>query len=142
MRDARRHACAALGVAMIGLLTAPAAPVAAQQGDTLSTLDGVYTAEQAERGKATYMRVCSECHALDYYQGTTLRAWEGAPLFDLFDVIITRMPENNPGSLRRRDYVDMMAYILELNGMPPGEQPLPSRASALRQIFFRWRSVS
>jgi hypothetical protein len=32
----------------------------------------------------------------------------------------------------------MLAYILELNGMPPGEEALSSRSSSLRSILFRW----
>ena len=115
-----------------------AAPVGAQEPDSRTTLDGVFTTEQAARGRQTYVRVCSQCHALDWYQGDVVRAWEGAPLYGLFEVISTTMRQDNPGSPRRREYVDMLAYILELNGMPPGEQELSTGTSRLRQILFRW----
>lgn len=108
------------------------------ENETRTTLDGVYTEEQAERGRETYVRVCAECHALDWYTGDMVRSWEGAPLYGLFEVIQTTMPQNNPGSLRRRQYVDMLAYILELNGMPPGDAELSTGTSRLRQILFRW----
>lgn len=115
-------------------------PVLAQE--TVTTLDGVYTAEQAARGKQIYQRSCVGCHALDWYQGDMVRAWAGAPLFGLFEVISTKMPEDNPGSLSRRQYVDMLAYILELNDMPVGDQELSTGASRLRQILFQWRDPS
>lgn len=122
------------------LLLAPEALQA--QEETRTTLDGVFTAEQAARGKAVYQESCVQCHALDWYKGDVVRAWEGAPLYNLFDVISTRMPEDNPGSLDRREYVDMLAYILELNGMPPGEQPLSTGSSRLRAILFKWKEGS
>lgn len=115
-------------------------PASAQESS--STLDGVYTDEQAERGRATYARTCSQCHTLDWYTGDLMKAWAEAPVFNLFEVISTTMPEDNPGSLPRRDYVDMIAYILKLNGMPPGDAELSTGASRLRQILFRWSTGS
>ena len=115
-----------------------AGTAAAQEADTRTTQDGVYTAEQAEDGREIYMAVCSACHVLDYYTGAVVEAWEGAPVFDLYDLIRTKMPENNPGSLRSREYVAMLAYIMELNGLPPGEEPLSARSSVLKNIIFQW----
>lgn len=116
--------------------------VSAQEADVRTTMDGVYSAEQAAQGKEIYQRVCSACHVLDYYAGDVLRVWEGTPVFGLYDLIRTKMPENNPGSLRSREYVAMIAYILELNGMPPGEEALSARSSALQNIIFQWRDES
>lgn len=104
-----------------------------------STLDSVYTAGQAAAGKEVYQRVCSECHVLDWYEGDIVRAWEGAPLYNFYDLIRTTMPQSNPGNLRSRDYVAMIAYILELNGMPTGDEPLSARRSVLTRILFEWR---
>ena len=104
----------------------------------LTTLDGVYTAEQAEAGKATYVRVCSACHTLDWYRGDIVRAWEGGSVYGLFEIISTTMPQDNPGSLQRRDYVDVLAYILELNGLPAGSDPLPTGRSRLSAIKFQF----
>jgi mono/diheme cytochrome c family protein len=123
------------------LLALPAhAPAQAKEAQEapVTTLDGVYTAEQAARGRLVYQRSCVGCHALDWYQGEVVRAWEGAPVFGLYEIIRTRMPEDNPGSLSRRQYADVLAYILELNGMPVGEQELSTGASRLRQILFQW----
>ena len=124
------------------LLTLGLAQPAAGQSDPepsdRTTLDGVYTAEQAASGKQTYIRVCSSCHVLDWYKGDVVRAWEGATLYGLFERISTTMPEDNPGSLNRRAYVEMLAYILELNGLPAGEEPLSTRRSQLNNIRFQF----
>lgn len=137
---AGRRTAWALAVPLLALASV-AAPLAAQTSPAATTLDGVYSAEQAARGRTTYQRACSGCHALDWYTGAVVRAWEGSPLFGLFEVISTKMPEDNPGSLSRREYVDVLAYILELNGMPPGEQDLSTGASRLRQIVFAWKDA-
>ena len=113
-------------------------PLAGQVQDSRTTLDGVYTEEQAARGKQTYQRVCSECHSLDYYSGATIRPWAGADVYSMYNLIRTQMPQNNPGSLRPREYVAMIAYILELNGMPAGSEALSSRRSELQKIIFKW----
>jgi mono/diheme cytochrome c family protein len=126
------------------LLCGASVPVAAQDAEEAgvrSTLDGVYTPEQAERGRSTYVRVCAACHALDWYQGDQISAWTGAPVYNLFEVIRTSMPKDNPGSLKRREYVDMLAYILALNGMPPGSDELPVGSSRLRRILFQMKET-
>ena len=113
-------------------------PLTGQTPGTRTTLDGVYTAEQAALGKQAYQRVCSECHSLDYYSGATIRPWAGANVYSMYNLIRTQMPQNNPGSLRPREYVAMIAYILELNGMPAGGEALSSRRSELQNIVFKW----
>ncbi len=113
-----------------------ASPLAGQ--DQRTTLDGVFTAEQAAEGKMVYQRVCSSCHTLDWYQGQPLRSWDGAAVYALFEIILVGMPEDNPGSLPRKSYVDVLAYILELNGLPAGETPLPSGRSSLNAILFKF----
>lgn len=129
--------------ACLGLVSAPAPAVGQDDSGPAvrSTLDGVYTPEQAERGRTTYVRVCAACHALDWYQGDQIAAWTGAPVYNLFEVIRTSMPKDNPGSLKRREYVDMLAYILALNGMPPGSEELPVGSSRLRRILFQMKET-
>jgi mono/diheme cytochrome c family protein len=114
-------------------------PVVPQDPGPRTTQDGVYAPAQAAEGREVYARECSQCHVLDYYTGEVVQAWEGVPVFDLYDLVRTKMPENNPGSLRPREYVALMAFILELNGMPAGEEPLSARSSVLKNIIFQWR---
>ena len=101
---------------------------------------GLFTAEQAERGQEGYKRTCAECHPLDWYQGATMKPWDGAPLVNLYDVIATTMPQNNPGSLKRREYLDLLAYLLSLNDMPAGREELPAAPAALKKIVIKWRN--
>lgn len=95
-----------------------------------TVLDGVYTAGQAQRGSAVYETSCAGCHeGLDadgpQLTGTVfLDRWREEKLEPLFTFIKTRMPGNLPGSLEDRAYADIMAYILQINGLPAGEKEL------------------
>ena len=117
-----------------------AAAAAAAEPPERTTRERVYTTEQAERGKDVYKRVCSQCHALDFYKGPVMKPWDGGSLEGLYDAVSRLMPQNNPGSLKRREYVDILAYILSLNGMPAGEEEMPTKAADLRAIRIKWRS--
>lgn len=117
-----------------------AAAVLAEERTLRTTQDGVYTDKQAERGKESYKQACAGCHALDWYRGDVMRPWEDAPLANLYDVIATTMPQDNPGSLKPREYVDLLAYILSLNDMPAGSEELPVPAESLKKILVKWRS--
>jgi hypothetical protein len=111
----------------------------AQEEPARTTRDGVYTAEQAERGKERYKRDCAGCHPVDWYKGDVMKPWDGAPLGNLYDLIVTTMPKNNPGSLKPREYVSLLAFILSLNDMPTGTEELPVPADDLRKIVIKWK---
>ena len=68
------------------------------------------------------------------------KSWEGATLLGLYESIATTMPQNNPGSLKPREYVALLAYILSLNDMPTGGQALPDTPDALGKIVITWRN--
>ncbi len=122
------------------LVVAVTAPAFGQEGASRTSWDGVYTAEQAGRGKQVYKQACAACHPLDWYRGDVMKPWDGAPLLDLYDVIATTMPPSNPGSLKRREYVDLLAYLLTLNDMPSGADELPTPPAALKKILIKWRN--
>jgi hypothetical protein len=44
------------------------------------------------------------------------------------------MPESNPGSLTDEEYVDIIAYMLSVSGMPPGADGLHPDPQSLAQI--------
>lgn len=127
----------ALVLAALGLTLAP---VLGQDAPPRTTRDGVYTADQAERGRETYAESCAACHPLDWYKGDHMKSWEGATLMGLYDSIATTMPQSNPGSLKRREYVALLAYILSLNELPTGSDELPETADALGKIVIQWRN--
>src|SRR6185503_10730784 len=42
--------------------------------------------------------------------------------------------EDNPGSLERQQYIDVVAYIFSLNAYPAGENDLPADDDGLKKI--------
>ena len=114
-----------------------AATLVAQDGveeDMRSTLEGVYTAEQAERGEKLMWDICAECHFEEDYTGPFMQDWIGASVWGLFDSIWSTMPEDNPGSLNPEEYVDILAFLLRMNDYPTGEEALPADLSLLESI--------
>ena len=107
----------------------------AQEDSYRSTAEGVYTLDQAKRGQRVQRRVCLRCHISEYYKGGLLDSWAGNTVGALNSLIINTMPEDRPSSLKPKQYADMMAYILMLNGFPAGDQELPSEDAALARII-------
>jgi cytochrome c5 len=95
-----------------------------------SVLDGVYTPAQAKRGEAVYSTSCIGCHEGRDADGPQLMGkafldrWREDTLEPLFTFIRTTMPGNNPGSLDERAYTDVVAFMLEANGLPAGNREL------------------
>lgn len=116
------------------LIWAAALSVAAAQ-TTEPRSSGVYTAEQAERGRNEYTTACAHCHASDLLGDVRqeipsladedfMVRWGGRPASDLFKMISTDMPADKPGRLAASAYVDILAYILQTNGFPAGASEL------------------
>jgi mono/diheme cytochrome c family protein len=126
----------ALSLAGLSLMavTARAQDSAAANGER-PTSSGVFTEAQAARGEGAYKTSCQSCHAKTEYTGDKFKvAWVSKTAFDIFDVIRTQMPEDNPGSLERAQYVDIVAYIFSLNAFPVGSAELPGDDDALKKI--------
>jgi S-disulfanyl-L-cysteine oxidoreductase SoxD len=129
-RSLPTHALAAA----LAALALGAVPAAAQNGER-TTLDGVFTVEQARKGETLFLDACALCHAPTEFRGTDFqRTWRGQRVFDLFDRVRTTMPMDAPGRLSRQEYADIIAYILRLNAFPDGETPLPAEDEPLRRI--------
>ena len=123
-------------VAALALLSLAAAqPAFAQTEEQVTTLDGVYTEEQAERGAEVVEDVCRECHDDEEFVGAFIRSWAGASLAALYDDIYSLMPEDQPGSLPPQQYADVITYILQLNGLPPGETELGIARESLERVL-------
>jgi mono/diheme cytochrome c family protein len=122
------------------MIVAAACAAAGQTGQapkaaTHSTLRGVYTEAQAARGEATYRANCTSCHATGTHAGDAfIRGWDSRTAFDLFELIRTTMPLDNPGRLSREQYVDVVAYLFKLNRLPPGDRALPADDEGLKQV--------
>jgi quinoprotein glucose dehydrogenase len=102
-----------------------------------------YTEAQAARGETTYRANCTSCHATSAHTGDAfMRAWDSRTAFDLFELIRTTMPVDNPGRLSREQYADIVAYLFKLNRLPAGERPLPADEEALKQIRIEAKPAS
>jgi cytochrome c5 len=101
----------------------------------LTTLTGVYTDQQASRGEAIYRNTCLACHDDSDHTGATFKQnWDTRTAFDLFEIIRTTMPNDNPGKLPRDDYAAIVAYLFKQNKMPSGKKALPTDSAGLKQI--------
>jgi hypothetical protein len=47
------------------------------------------------------------------------------------------MPEDNPDSMTEQDYVDVIAYMLSVGGMPAGDDELQPDAQSLARAVIR-----
>lgn len=113
-----------------------ATAAAAEQTPSRTTNSGVYTAEQAERGKKVFEAKCTTCHDTARFTGETfIDPWAGKPLKDVWDIASGTMPEDNPGSLPQQDYGDILAYFLQLNEFPTGDAELKGDGNAMAAIL-------
>lgn len=119
-------------------LAAGSGPLSAQAGpDSMPATApaALYSSDQARRGQTTYQRNCLNCHTTAAYTGVAFRrAWVGKSPFDLWELIRTTMPQDNPGRLKPGEYADIVAYLLRLNGYPAGEAELPAEAAGLQAL--------
>ena len=124
------------------LLFLGALVAAAQNASGPSIGSGVFTAAQAKRGDDAYQASCSGCHGSDLratdaeavdLTGPGFRAqWSGKTLQERFETIRDTMPLGNGNSLGDKTYMDILAFILQFNGFPPGNQELaPETAKAI-----------
>jgi mono/diheme cytochrome c family protein len=109
--------------------------------------DKVYSEDQAEKGKVEYETHCAVCHQNDLtgrasggegaelVGNTFARKWEFQNLNQLFSEIKKRMPRDNPGTLSDEAYLNIVAYMLQVNKFPAGD-PLALNAASLGGILF------
>jgi mono/diheme cytochrome c family protein len=141
---ARRNGMIGAAAALLVAAGTLSAGVAAQ--DTQTTLDGVFTAEQAQRGSESYQRECAQCHLEDLLGDGIAPSLVGAPFHfrwselsvgDMLVAIRTTMPQGAPASLSPRAYVDIVAYLLERNDFPAGDMELPTDQDVLESIIIQ-----
>lgn len=92
-----------------------------------------YTFVQSRNGERVYTTYCASCHGADLRGPQaplvgpaflSLGHDRGMTLGTFFDFIARDTPANSIGSLPKRDYVEIMAYILRMNGYAAGTTPL------------------
>ncbi len=108
-----------------------------------TTLDGLYTEAQAERGSLLFEAICLSCHDMEEFQYFEfLEAYADAPVSELFDYITEYMPDDEPGVLRPQQYADVVAYIFQINGLPTGEAELPTKSGDMKNFTIKWVDAS
>jgi quinoprotein glucose dehydrogenase len=115
----------------------------------LTIWSGVYTEEQADRGKELYQSNCSPCHGIALDGVARLKGdefmerWREFDVNGLHDFISKSMPRarrgstNRPGSLPESTYVDIIAHIFRSNSFPSGSAELTRAAMKNIQIELR-----
>ena len=105
--------------------------------------DGLYTESQASRGAEEYSARCASCHSADLRGNSNspsliglsfMFIWEGRSLGELFTKMSTEMPTDQPGSLSQQSYAAILAFILQSNEFPAGDNDLSSNSDALASI--------
>ncbi|MBI3047408.1 MAG: c-type cytochrome [Acidobacteria bacterium] len=131
----------------------------AQDPARRSVKSGVYTPEQAKRGRDHYRTRCVLCH-LDNGQGQHatpaipgesleregdaeappvagdefLKKWSGQTVRALYDRLAATMPVGAAGSMSPQEYADLLAHLFELSKLPAGRQELPAARDQLDLI--------
>lgn len=154
----RRLAAVALMilVAAVGVgLTARAAQAPGKR----SVMDGVYTTDQAARGRAQYRKRCVLCHldngqghaAVPVIPGESLeregdaeapavagepfqKKWNGRTAWELYGTMASTMPVGSPKTLSPQEYADLLAFLFELNKFPAGQSELTPAREQLESI--------
>lgn len=108
-----------------------------------SVKDGVYTMGQAEQGYRIYRKACLKCHHPRQFAGPAyMDSWAGARIHDFLEVIRKTMPTESPGSLKREDYVAIVAFLLSVNSVPAGDTEMSSDPDQLKLVKlegpFKW----
>lgn len=119
-------------VAQIGIFFSFAMALTFAFGDA-SPHRTFYTLVQSQSGEHVYRTYCASCHGVDLRGPQaplvgpafiSLGHDRSMTMGTFFDFIARDTPANSIGSLPQRDYVEIMAYILRMNGYSPGNTPL------------------
>ena len=119
---------AAIGLAALSVLhlLPDAAGSQAAQGPS-------YTETQARAGEAAYQRHCAACHRDDLSGSQAgpalagpefLSGWGTRSVGELLELTGATMPPTGAGILSAGGVANVIAYLLEANGVPAGASPL------------------
>ena len=97
-----------------------------------------YTPEQAAAGRAVYAASCGMCHGENLnllpqaplVGPAFLSRWQGRDTDDLYQQLRATMPVEGPGSLPGDSYIEVVAYMLQANGVAPDGESLTASTGA------------
>ena len=89
----------------------------------------LYSIAQAKLGAATYTDKCLKCHTAEgmapVLKGDSFwPEWDGKPARALYSRILSTMPADDPGSIPEKDVINLVAYIMEMNGLQGGTKDI------------------
>ncbi len=98
----------------------------------MAKVGGWYTTEQAATGEKLYRAGCAACHGAKLeggvgpsLSGTSWRQmYGGAKLLTVWGEIKGPMAQDAGATYTTQESLDILAYLLEQNGLPSGSQPL------------------
>lgn len=95
---------------------------------------GIYSAAQAARGEIAFDEVCAQCHTTSEFRGRTFQGnWGRRTVYSFFRTVRSTMPDDNPGGLDEQTYLDVVSYVMRMNGHDAGPaEMLPD--SPMRQV--------
>ena len=110
-----------------------------------------YTPEQASNGKELYGKFCAVCHGANGEGGTVpeqfgkIAGTKASPVAgpgylpkmktagQAYDFAKMNMPANKPGSLKDKEYLDIISFALQANNVKPDGKPLtPASAQKIK----------
>jgi mono/diheme cytochrome c family protein len=114
------------GIALFAQVESPVTAGAAAIQDC-STFDVPNCGGQGSAGAGVYASICSTCHGerMEGLDGPALAGARSVVLDyrtagGLYDYVATYMPDDAPGSLSERQYLDVVAFLLHANRVHPG----------------------
>jgi len=119
--------CASAGTSGSGAAEAPGEIAGATTAEAAVAAPGAasFTDVQADRGRDLFRGSCTECHYSGEFSDSQFQfKWSRRTAGSLYQLIQTTMPETAPGSLMPEEAVDIVSYILRMNGFDPGAMEL------------------
>ena len=124
----------------------PTTTLAAATLSETTLSDGVFTEVQAERGRKAYLANCASCHTESHNGGrffhgepvpvlrrdALLAGWPDLRMY--FEWLREQMPADAPMALTGNEYIDILTYLLAVNGYPAGARELPADPRQLQRI--------
>src|SRR5438093_680359 len=129
-------------VVVLVALVATGTAFTQSRGASKDSGQGFYSGQQARRGKGVFAKSCNNCHTVDS-AATPTRIGERIPLVgrefmakwrtvgDLFSKTRSTMPADRQGELHTDAFLDVVAYLLQVNGLPAGKRELAADLAAL-----------
>ena len=113
-----------------------------------TTKDGVYTKAQADKVTETYAKVCAGCHdpakvpegkkpAPALVGDAFFDSWKDRTLGELMTTIRLTMPNDGSMTLTVEDAENLTAYILQLNKLPEGKEPLKNDDAGKKTVIVK-----